>query len=233
MALMKLTAFNGGMKGKIAGTIFQGGKMGQVVKNGIMDAVSAGAKLTKADAGLVIPFKANWTKVATSWRTLDAAQRLAWTTAAPNFPATNRFGDSYTPSGFQVFMAINVGLENGEHAALVGPPAPGGVVNCPPITILYDALGPYLNLSAFTQEPNYIYTLYATGNISPGKAPKKSDFKAIMIIGNPETFPLNFTVEYEGVFGNLPITANMWFRMECMNPGNAQKGVSSYFQLNF
>ena len=33
MALMKLTAFNGGMKGKIAGTVFQGGTMGQVVKN--------------------------------------------------------------------------------------------------------------------------------------------------------------------------------------------------------
>ena len=233
MAVMKLTAFNGGMKGKIAGTIFQGSIAGQVVKTGIIDGLALGAKLTKADAQEVIPNRKNWTKAATSWRDLTDAQRLTWTTGAVNYPFTNKFGDPYTPSGFQVYQSINSTLLNAGLTMLDNIPAPGGILNAPPISVTTNSTHNQLILGTFTQTTGYTYTLYATTNISPGSKPKASAFKALYILANPETLPLDFTSAYEDVFGSMPQSANLWFKMEIINDLNAQKGQKSLFNFQY
>lgn len=231
---MKLTAFNGGMKGKIAGTVFQGGRYGQVCKGlPLIDAIAAGAKLTKADAIQVIPWKKSFNDAGREWRTLAAAAKLTWETGAINFPATNKFGDTYTPSGFQVFMTVNTGRLNAGLTIIPTCPAVGAPPAVPTITVVWDAGNHAYSLSAFTQTANCTYTLYATSNISPGAKPKFGDWKALYILANPETFPLNFTSAYEDVFGSAPDSGNIWFRVQVINNVNAVKGVYSLFQLTY
>lgn len=234
MAVMKLTAFNGGMKGKIAGTIFQGGVAGQVVKTK-HDWVRRpdGASLVRGGDALVIPWRENWTEVSTEWKNLTAAQQLQWRTSAPSFPFTNKFGDPYTASGYQVFMSINCSLMNSGESMITVCPAPGTVTNSPAFTVIWTA-GPHsITISTFTQVAGFNYVLYATANISPGKKPQTSMFKAIMILENPETFPTDITNDYAEVFGTPPNSSNIWFKMVCVNALTGQKGITSVFNLQY
>lgn len=54
--------------------------------------------------------RANVTNMAETWRTLTNSQREAWNAQAENTVLTNVFGQSYNPSGFNLFIWINTSL---------------------------------------------------------------------------------------------------------------------------
>lgn len=229
MAIMKLTAFNGGLKGSIAGTIFQGGKYGQVARTKLVDAISDGAKLSKADAGLVIPWKRNFTSISTYWRTLDPGQRAAWSASAPDFPFTNKFGDAYTPSGFQLFMSLNMALVNAGIAMIHNPPLPGVVVAGPSFQATIDAMNGTINLTSFTLTAGQKYRIDATHAISPGALVKGSYFKAIGWMVDSDTPPFSITSMYYDVFGQIPSGGAVWFRLTPYNVITGQQGNPSTY----
>lgn len=240
MATMKLTAFNGGMKGKIAGTIFQGGKMGQVVKNapilniskgGLIDASAAGSKLTKADAGRGLQVRKYVTRIATKWRTLSVADRLTWNTGAISFPFKNKFGETYTPSGFQVFMSINIKLLKIGMDILNVIPANGGLHDSDDFTTAYSTTGGDLSIN-FTPPPTgYILVLSATRQLSPGVIVHPSEFADIYQFDGSESTGFVFTDWYVNYFGSLPTHGCIWFRLTTYNNINAQIGNQSLYRL--
>jgi hypothetical protein len=240
MAVMKLTAFNGGMKGMVAGTIFQGGVTGQVVKNsgsmnkgGLIDAIAAGSKLTKADAGRGLDAVKFTTATATKWRKLTYAQRLTWNTGASNFPFKNKFGDVYTPSGYQVFMSINLNLAFIGLDPLLNCPGPGGLVNADNFTVAYSTSAFTFSIT-FTAAPmDYTMLLGASKALSAGKSLKNVTFADIYTFDGSETSPFDFTGWYTNFFGSIPTGATIWFRLRTQNQLNGQYGTESYFQLTY
>lgn len=107
--------------GKIGGQIFQQGKNGNVIKN-------YGAPGIKLETWKVPPEPKPPTKptkrlAAQSWKGLTDDQRSAWNAAASSFPATNKVGDTYTPSGFQLYMSCNINLLLAGQDMLSTPPA--------------------------------------------------------------------------------------------------------------
>lgn len=91
------------IKGKIGGTSFQLGYAGNIVKTKQKAKLSTVPKLVTRHQLK----KSIYTFVSQQWRGLTDTQRTDWGTAAASFPATNRFGDVYTPSGYQLFMQFN------------------------------------------------------------------------------------------------------------------------------
>lgn len=239
MAIMKLTAFNGGMKGKIGGTIFQGSTQGQVVKNApiisgkIIDALGAGSKLTRADAGRGLDMQRFVTICATAWRELSSADRSTWNTGAINFPFKNKFGDSYTPSGFQVFMSINTKLLQMGVAQLNVIPAPGGLVDPGVFSVAYDGSIPEYAITFTPAIAGYKLLLDSTRPMSIGKKQPSSGYFNIYQFDGSETSAFNFTQWWRDYFGSLPTNATINFRLRCQNLANAQYGVPQYFQLNY
>lgn len=225
MAIMKLTAFNGGMKGKVAGTIFQGSKAGQVVKTGIIDAISEGAKLSKADAARVIRNKANLATLASSWRSLSSTDRDSWNTGAVNFPFTNKFGDSYTGSGFQVYMSLNSYLLNSGRPAVDTCPTPGTIQNTNPFTVTSNTALDELLINGLTQVTGYTNTIYATRTLSTGRKPRQSDYKAVKVLAAGETFPYDFFASYTDLFGVIVPGGNLWVMITSINNNTGQPGV--------
>lgn len=107
MASIKYTGIVSGIKGSIAGTTFQAGTASNIIR----------AKTTYNRQGLSnqsLNITANnrsaMALVSQTWQTLSDDERTAFATAAPLFPATNKFGDVYTPSAYQLYSLCNLNL---------------------------------------------------------------------------------------------------------------------------
>lgn len=233
MALMKLTAFNGGIRGKINGTVFQYCPYGQVVKGGLTDVISAGAKLTKADAGRLMPMPRYLTTLSSAWKSLTDAQRLTWSAAASSFPFTNRWGDSYTPSGFLLYMRTNLNLLKISFPEVHTAPAPDVIVPAGPGVIVLDAMSGNFNLNSYTSSATHITLIWATGQISPGAVPKPSQFKFIYQCTNAEVFPFNLYSFYVDALGPYPTHGNVWFKLTNVNVNTGQSGNPYFIQVTY
>jgi len=152
--IVKFSALMVGIKGKVGGTVFQGSKAGPSIKNkpngnfvkaikwifgvpntqvnwgnSYANLLSPGQQILSADGsntntGFNRSAQALITRTSKAWGQLSQEVRSAWTASAPNFPFTNKWGDPYTGSGFQVFMSINNKIMALGAPMLTMPPSP-------------------------------------------------------------------------------------------------------------
>lgn len=213
MATGKYGAIITDIKGKIGGTVFKGTKSGAAIQNKTRKRSSStsSGKLTKADAGRTIANQRNLGAIATAWRALDQADRDAWIAAAPDFPFINRFGESYTGSGYQLYMQCNTNILNVGATVIDVPPSTAPIADTPVFTIAPTAGPPGFISIDYTDVADYTFVLYATGNISPGRMPQSGMYKAISVIPAGTALPFDISADYERVFGTRPASGNIWF----------------------
>ena len=98
MAVIKTSALVDEIKGSIGGTVFQVSKWGQIAK----------AKSSrKPNTSLLSNEQRDRTSYAVSaYRALSVANRATWTTNAPVFPTTDRYGNSVISTGYNLFMRV-------------------------------------------------------------------------------------------------------------------------------
>lgn len=231
MATIKYTAITSGIKGSIAGTTFQGGRVAPVIRTKPIGPPGATYKITKADAGRALDGIQATSEISSSWKNLTAAQQNSWRTQAPNYPATNKWGDLYTPTGFQLYMTMNTRFAIFGLDLLTDAPTPGVVVNAPDFSVAYSSGAGSLDVAAFTIVPGYQYVLYGARSLSKGRNPQKSDFKLLYAFEGTETFPFSLGNFWSDNFGPIPSHANLWFRLDVFNKATAQRGVSTFYQL--
>lgn len=211
-AQVKYGAIITDMKGKAGGHVFKGTTAGGVMqaKASPLKGTSQNGKLTKADAGRVIRTQANTAENATNWKGLSDAERTTWTAAAPNFPFYNKFGQPYTPSGYQLYMSVNNNLLNIGEATLAEPPSPTTLDPTPPFTVSA-GVGPILFEMDGEVPAGYSMILYASANQSKGRNFEAGRMKAIAILDASTVFPLDITAMYTAVFGGISPGGNYWF----------------------
>lgn len=228
MATVKYGAFITSMKGKIGGTIFLGGANGDVVK---LDAIRDSAKLTKADAGRVINTLPLTAEVAGNWRDLTDAQRTSWTTGAVNYPAYNKFGVAYTPTGYQVFMRLNFQILQLTGAIATDCPVPITIDPQPTFAIAQpDLTSLDMTWSGSFQSDTYLQ-IEATQPMPKGRRPKNSFFKVIQQLADSATSPQDLFSRYAAVYGSFPAAAMIYFRFTVISSTTGQKGVPIVLEL--
>lgn len=133
---IKFSALVSEIKGKVGGTVFQGGKAGKVISNKTSkkSVASNGLIFTDKNAaftwpgcmadelnvtGRVLPdgsyrwalktyyTRSNLGKLSKWWGALLPEDRQFWNSLAQTRPAKNKFGETYTPSGYQLFIEVN------------------------------------------------------------------------------------------------------------------------------
>lgn len=104
MASVKYGTIVTELKGKIGGNVFQGGRAAPTLKKlwGYI------RKQDQAQLSWNNIKRAEFAVVTQTWRTLTDEQRTSWSAAAPSFPFYNKFGDSYTGTGYQLYMQCNL-----------------------------------------------------------------------------------------------------------------------------
>lgn len=99
MPSIKFTALVSDIKGKANGSVFSKNKQGNYFRNNV---TGGGRKSLAWDQQ-----KSNFSYLATQWRSLTPVQKDSWDSMAANYPALNKFKESYIPSGFQLYMRLN------------------------------------------------------------------------------------------------------------------------------
>jgi hypothetical protein len=117
MPKIQLSALATDMKGKSGGSVFARNKGGLYFRN------NPGAVQKKSFAWQ--NQKSRFTALSTSWRSLSNEERIAWEQMAENYPAQDAWGNSYIPSGYQLYMRLNGTLTSYNLDLLTTPNSPG------------------------------------------------------------------------------------------------------------
>lgn len=226
MATVKFSGLITDLKGKIGGTSFQGSKVGTTLKS--ISYRRNGSKLTKADAGRVVNQKSLIAHLASTWRTLSNANRDSWNTGAVNYPFTNKYGDAYTGSGYQVFMHLNAGLELFGVGANNACPTPQTVDTSAITGVTKDGTADMtLTLGAAIPGNSYLQ-VWATGLKAPGASPSKSEYKLINNYDSEAGASINIQDDWEEVFGTQGTGGYVFFMFRYVNLQTGQKSVPTY-----
>jgi hypothetical protein len=119
MASIQYGAMVNSIKGKVGGTIFQGGNGAAIVK-------SKGRALLR-NAPRVQAQKQIIGYLAQLWNQQSSATMQAWQAACASYPSTDRFGNTRLPSAFALWMKLNGRLMANGIAIATNPtiPTPG------------------------------------------------------------------------------------------------------------
>jgi len=119
--------------------------------------------------------------LASQWRELTEAQRLAWNGAVAQFATTDIFGDIKNPSGINLFVKLNANLANSGQAQLTSPPekieVPTGALTGAEFVIA-DSTLTIASENGLTTDN--ICRLQSSGPVSQGVTNVKSKMRTIM-----------------------------------------------------
>jgi len=229
MASIKYSGLVNGIKGNIAGTTFQGGKASNVVKT--KRPAGSKGKLTKADAGRVYNPRLVIAEVSGLWRNLSAEQRLTWSTNAVNWPAVNKFGEPYTPSGYQVFMKLNSQLNFSGVSRLSVCPMPVTVETQPAITYTYADYDVITMTLAAAVPTGYKMAVWATQKMTASRGVPESRFRLLGYINAGETTLSPLSSYWVDMFGSLTPHGVIHFKTQFIVLSTGQTGVPVYQDL--
>lgn len=179
MATARMGAIVTDLKGKAGGQTFKGTKAGTALQNN--SAKSSGGKITKADAGRGVPSKRILAGIATAWRNLDDSERGSFDTGAVNFPFLNKYGESYTASGYQVFMSLNLARISVGLGFLQTCPLNVTLTPCPPVEVADPSEDGTIEPS-FAASSDFTYSLFATAPMSAGRSFELGRTKQIAVM---------------------------------------------------
>lgn len=112
MALIKTSAIIDSISGKLNGSVFSKNRAGAYLRGKGTIRFKPGTELSDAvnsmsrgstRARVVSVFS----DMASRWRTISTPAMLAWNSITSEFQKTNVFGDTRTPSGFNLYVGIN------------------------------------------------------------------------------------------------------------------------------
>lgn len=116
MAIVKPAPIISDLRGSIGGVVFTRSRAGAVARRRVKPTPSSSAPLARHKAFHSIKVD-HWRRVLTN------AQRLEWNTTAETVRWTNRLGDQYTPSGYQLFMRQAHNMPDSPYPLPSVPPA--------------------------------------------------------------------------------------------------------------
>lgn len=253
MASIKMGAMITAIAGKTGGTVFRRGKTGQTMSNiatvrptplnnvfcayiptwGWRCCLSGGFGLGtvcqnsfwgeysfQARKGVV--------KSSIAWRTLTDDQRNSWATGASSFPRKNKFGDDYTPSGFQLFCELNGNLTNNGFDNIQECPAPVSIsVDYDPVFITNskNVANVQLGIALRTNESLQIM---ASGSFSLGRKKPQGGYKMICNISVPTIQIFDISTQLNDRYGYNLLGNQIGFKWRIVNSATGQASAWSY-----
>lgn len=151
--------------------------------------------------------RAQFSSVSGDWKTLTVAQRAGWTAAAAGITLQDSLGNSYVPTGNQLFVGLNRNLlVNNEAIVSAAPGSKPDFVNLSPFTLTSGAATPALAIipPLGAAPTGYIFEVGATAQVSPGIAFfSKSSYRYLATFAATAYASLNILSAYNARWGTL------------------------------
>lgn len=160
------------------------------------------------------------------WRTLTQVQRDGWNAAVSSFQRTDIFGDLRTPTGKNLYLALNANLDGVGTSPNSNAPNPEGVeavtagafvmTNGGAKTIAHNVTG-----------ANYPIQIWATPGVSAGKEFLKNDYRLIQSIAGAAASPTDISTAYEARFGEPAVGTRVGVKLVVVNETTGERGTPS------
>jgi len=170
--------------------------------------------------------RSSFTNLSQDWRDLSQAQRDSWNSAAGDFKKTNIFGDSYSPTGKNLYAIVNSNLLAVGSATVTTPPTATS-----PVAITSFAVGTNTAIAqtvTFAPSPvgaNNAWILEATRPLSAGVGAAGAQYRKIAVIDAAETTPYDSFSDYTVVFGTPVAGKKIFFRVTPIQKVSGVKGI--------
>lgn len=211
------------LKGKVGGTVFQGSITGGVMKN-----KPSFKGLITTDSAIQ---KRSFTQITSLWKTLTAIQVADWEALRPTWLFTDRFGNSYQGSAFQVFNSYNLNRLYINRSPVTTPGAPIALHNMGVATVVVYQIG--LNELAWANPlpVNYYYRFEVMQPVSPGVRSTHKSWNGckcnICLIASPWALAQNTPATNYGHYGVLTPGMRLNFRIRAYNLNYPAPGPDS------
>lgn len=215
MASVKWSGLVSEVKGVLNGSILSVGYGGQTIRNrrSQIGAISAAWSLSRSRLQYVSGI----------WRGLTSLQQQAWNDAAPDFPYTNKFGNSVIPSGFQLFCQQNSNLWFLALGPNTAPSGPYSQDNLGTMRFSFPTPGA---LSLYYQSDgsgDQLVVVYMSQALSKGKRTVPRYLRKIYSDYDVNSGTTNITADWTAVFGALPASGRLFYRVCLIDARSGQR----------
>lgn len=162
MAKVKYTAFLADMRNSVASTTFSKNRAGAYSK-------------TKSDpfnpqSVYQMAYRTNFAEITGTWATLSDAERNQWDNMVSAWQRTDIFGDLHAPSGFNLFMRVNLQIRRVGFPIHTVPTLPGlcPIINDITFSISLSSLEMIVNTASQGDQSDMYQFVRATPQLSPG-----------------------------------------------------------------
>lgn len=184
--------------------------------------------------------RSSFGNIASGWRSLSEAQRNAWSSLAAALAPTNIFGQTFSYTGFNVYMLSSQTLQAAGMAILTVPDVVPPVFAVLETTVVADVSDTKLDFSAmFDASPvtpaGFRLVVQATPPVAEnlGSASIKKLYRYLTTTDAAEDFttPVNLYSAYTSLFGSDGFVAgnNVWTRTKMVH---ADTGLSTPWLIN-
>jgi len=208
-------------RGKLGGQVFSKNRAGAYIRTKVTP-----VNPQTSFQALVRSF---FTAITTGWRLLTVLQRDAFQAAVSNWTTTDIFGDSKTPSGFQLYTKLNSNLLNAGQVAISSPPLPASIPVFTIDTFLNSVTAGDMEIdgSNFPVPIDHVLIVEATPPLSPGKFFAKSEFAKIAVAGAATAGPYVIVGNYNAKYGARILGQKIFVRAKLVNTTTGQAGTYS------
>lgn len=212
------------MRGSINGNVFSRNGNGGYVRNRTTPTNPSSQKQVAVRATLAF--------LSTYWRSLTNEQRDAWGTSTPNFPYTNRLGQSSVYSGQQLFMKFNQSLfQSGATTVLEVPPTPQSfpalIATTLTATLTAGVLTAFsIDFNGSDGSGDFEFQIFATPGMSAGISnPGSGSYRLLASAQGTEDSPLGLHTQYIALFGSPVAGQKIHVRVEVVALLSGQRQV--------
>lgn len=165
MAKVKFSALVSEMRNKLNGSVFSKNRAGNYLRN----------KTTPVNpqTSYQMDVRQQLGNFSSGFRALGLAVIAAWNEAATNFPYTDIFGDQKFLNGKDLYVKLNINLQNAGQSAITAPPLPVGFpvfgLTGATLTAAAGVFDSFTVATSFAVVPaGYTLLIHATDPINPG-----------------------------------------------------------------
>jgi hypothetical protein len=194
-------------KGKLGGTIFQGGHSGNIVKRFTRPYNPQSAQQQDN--------RVNWQYLVQRYSALPPANIAAWVSFAKNYTWYNKLKQPYKPTGQLMYCSVNTNLFMSGAALINMPVTPTAGFSLPVITVTTLGTSPpniTCHFLGYTVPTGFVVNVYATNNLSPGIAFAYKSLKLIGLIPAGTANTYNIVTLYTAMYSYPPAGRKTFYK---------------------
>ena len=175
--------------------------------------------------------RARLSALSSKWRTLTPSQIAGWNSLASTVTLHDALGNSYKPTGAQLFTGNNCNLDDVGQPAIEDAPASAPTLpDITPVTAVGGAAPTTLQVSVgLTAAPTgNSFLIKATPQLSPGVSYiGQSRFRILQFFNATDYNTLDCSEAYETLFGDIVLGSSISVSVEMVNLATGFKGIAA------